>query len=117
MTYDGHYPWCEYHGEGDDGKHPVDYYGYCHRTIGVGVEIYPADTGKQEHFHVSATARARDSAMRGGHTEPDDKRYDGVELCWDHNGDEVFYRMSTGAARSLAAALIRAADVRDGLAR
>lgn len=118
MTYDGHKVWCDHHGtdETHDDELP-----YCMKQIN-GIKLIPIEGEKwPPGMWVYATAPANPAAMTSGDRAPDDHIYDGIEVAVEHNyGDsmrESKFRMTSSAARSLAAALIRAADVREGLTR
>ncbi|MGQ9408932.1 hypothetical protein [Mycolicibacterium gilvum] len=119
--YCGHHvTWCTNH-DGEFTMHTEDE-PYCSHLLS-GVRLVPEPDVVKTTAWVSPT-----SAFTHGRFTPADyaargARYDGVEITIEHwtgpgiDVPEQKLRMSSDAARSLAAALIRAADIEQGLTR
>lgn len=117
-TFNGHVTWCDHResGETHDPELP-----YCMKQI-HGVRLFTLDGAEfPPQIWVYATNSAHVCALTTGKRPADDHLYDGVELTTEHQvGDdwvEQKMRMTSDAARSLAATLIRAADIQQGLTR
>ena len=115
---DFHAVWCDHRGTGETHD---DNFPYCMRMI-HGVKTIPLDDDQHEpSLWVTATATAHPSAMTSGELAPDGQRYDGVELTIEKRVGEQWVeqniRLRSDAARTLAATLVRAADIQQGLTR
>ncbi|CAJ1578989.1 hypothetical protein [[Mycobacterium] wendilense] len=113
-----HSVWC--HQRDFDEAHDCEI-PYCYRPIHT-VKLLALDGQKfPPGISVYATSAAHPSALTSGERAPDDHLYDGVELVTEHHVDgewvEQKLRLTSDAARSLAAALVRAADIQQGLTR
>lgn len=116
--HDFHTEWCDHRDSGDTHD---DSFPYCHRQI-AGVKLALSDGEKcPPSLWVLATSAAHPYVLTSGQKPADDHRFDGIELCAEHYvGNEWAaqqFRMSSDAARSLAAALVRAANIQQGLTR
>ena len=117
--YTGHHvTWCT--NRDDEFTTHDDSEPYCSKQV-TSVRLVPAEGMVKTTAWVSPT-----KAFTHGVFTPDDwaardRRYGGVEIAVEHwagpdiEVDEQKLRMSSDAARSLAAALIRAADIEQGL--
>lgn len=112
-----HAVWCGHRATGETHD---DSYPYCHKQL-HGVDLRPGPGEQRSCLWVYVTGQAHPSAMTSGECAPDDKQYDGIELTTETRvGDDWTdrtLRLSADAARSLAAALVRAADIKQGLDR
>lgn len=112
-----HSVWC---GHRSTNESHDDNYPYCLKQV-HGVDLMPAPGEQKSSLWVYVTGQAHPSALTSGKCPSDDKQYDGIELTTECRvGDDWVdrtLRLSADAARSLAAALIRAADVKQGLDR
>lgn len=110
-----HAVWC---GHRSTNESHDDNYPYCLKQV-HGVDLMPAPGEQKASLWVYVTGEAHPSAMTSGKCPPDAKQYDGIELTTECRvGDEWVdrtLRLSADAARSLAAALIRSADIKQGL--
>ena len=119
QDYHGHHTvWCTNH-DAEFDQHSDDE-PYCSHTV-TGVGVIPEGDAVKCKAWVTATA----SFTHGQFTPADfaerERRYGGVEIVLDtwrgpgKGGDEQKIRVSSDAARTLAAALVRAADIEQGL--
>jgi hypothetical protein len=111
-----HIVWCQHreNNESHDGSFP-----FCYKQI-HGVKLIATDGERvAPSLWVYATHAAHPDAMTSGQRAPDDHLYEGIELTVERYDGETWsedkMRLSSDAARSLAAALVRAADVEQGL--
>lgn len=113
-----HKVWCDQRprNESHDDDLP-----YCYRQI-HGVNL----TGEQgdeipSNMWVYVIGAAHPDALTSGECPEGERAADGLEIVSEHRvGDEWVerkVRLSSDAARSLAASLIRAADIEQGLTR
>ncbi len=91
---------------------------YCYRSV-AGVKLIPVEGQNSQRMWVYATSAAHPSALATDERAPDDHLYDGIELALEQpvSGQWIELRMTSDVARSLAAALVRAADIQQGLTR
>jgi hypothetical protein len=113
-----HSIWCDHR---ESGENHDDILPYCMNQI-HGVQLIPIQGEKfPPKMWVYATSPANPDALTSGERAENDQQYDGIELATEHydgtNWTEQKFRLTSDAARSLAAALIRAADVEQGLTR
>ena len=113
-----HTVWCD-HRESDETHDNID--PYCLKQI-HGVKLIPTDGNTPAPtLWVYATSPAHPDALESAERADNDEQYDGVELVAEvRDGAEWHeqkFRLTSDAARSLAATLIRAADIEQGLTR
>lgn len=118
MNANYHAVWCD-HREGAETHD--DTMPYCYKQI-QGIELNPSKGEKfPPQMWVYTTASAHPCVLTSGERAENDCQYDGIELVTEHHtGDdwvEQKLRLSADAARSLAAILVRAADIKQGLTR
>jgi hypothetical protein len=117
----GHVVWCTNHDDEFD-MHSDDE-PYCSHTVtSIGV-IHPEGDAVKCQAWVTATRAFTHGEFTPAEFAERERHYGGVEIVletWRGRGidaDEQKIRFSSDAARSLAAALIRAADIEQGLTR
>ncbi|MGP4058882.1 hypothetical protein ACTWP6_29395 [Mycobacterium sp. 4D054] len=86
------------------------------------MELVNTDAEKfAPHLWVYSTSAAHPDALTSGVRVENEQKYDGVELTVERydgtDWTEQKLRLTSDAARSLAATLIRAADIQQGLTR
>jgi hypothetical protein len=113
-----HSIWCDHR---ESGETHDDILPYCLNQI-HGVNLMPTDAEKfAPKLWVYATSAAHPDALTSGVRAENDGQYDGLELVTErHDGTDWIehkLRLTSDAARSLAATLIRAADIQQGLTR
>lgn len=117
MSANFHAVWCSQRecGETHDDTMP-----YCYKQI-HGVKLLAPDGAVPPQLWVYATATAHPDALTSGERAADGHLHDSIELITEYRVDtewvEHKLRISDDAARSLAATLIRAADIKQGLTR
>lgn len=113
-----HVTWCT--NRDDEFTEHSDSEPYCSKQL-TGVRIEPLEGMRKTTCWVSPTQAFTNGLFTPAEYAARESRYGGVEIAIDHwagpgiQADEQKFRMSSGAARSLAAALIRAADIEQGL--
>lgn len=115
---DFHAVWCDHRGTGETHH---DTYPYCMRMV-HGVKTIPLEGEPHPpNIWVTATSMAHPSALTSGELAADCQRFDGIELTIEKyigaEWVEQTLRLRSDAARSLAATLVRAADIQQGLTR
>lgn len=112
-----HSVWCDHRPSNDPHDDNIP---YCLKQI-HGVKLIPTESDDHPKVWVYATSSAHPEALASRQRVVDDQRFEGVELTVEQRvGDdwtEQTMRLASDAARSLAAALIRAADIEQGLTR
>lgn len=113
-----HIVWCNHR---ESGETHDDILPYCMKQI-HGVKLIPTGGEKfPPKMWVYATSSAHPEALTSGERAENDQMYDGIELVAEVYGGtdwaEQKFRLTSDAARSLAATLIRAADIQQGLTR
>lgn len=113
-----HAVWCDHR---ESGETHDDILPYCMKQL-HGVKLLALDGDEfPPQLWVYATASAHPEALTSGERAADDHLYDGIELVTEHRvGSEWVerkLRLTSDAARSLAATLVRAADIQQGLTR
>lgn len=112
-----HSIWCDHRPSNDPHDDNIP---YCLKQI-HGVTLNPTKGEGHPKMWVYATSAAHPQALTSGQRVTDDHRFDGVELAVEQrvgdNWTDQIMRLTSDAARSLAAALIRAADIQQGLTR
>jgi hypothetical protein len=116
-----HVMWCDHRQSSEPGETHDDVLPYCMKQIN-GVKLIPTGGEKfPPKMWVYATSAAHPEALTSGERAENDQMYDGIELVTEvYNGTdwtEHKFRLTSDAARSLAATLIRAADIQQGLTR
>lgn len=113
-----HNVWCDQRprNESHDDNLP-----YCYRQV-HGVTLHAAQGDEfPPNMWVYVIGTAHPDVLTSGECPEGDEVSDGLEMVTEHRvGDEWVerkFRLSSDAARSLAAALIRAADIQQGLTR
>jgi hypothetical protein len=121
QDYHGHHViWCTNHDDEFTG-HSEDE-PYCSKLL-HGVELIHEGAAKRTTMWVQPTAAFTHGRFTPAEHAERDHRYDGIELfieSWcgpDQDRPEQKLRLTSDAARSLAAALVRAADIEQGLTR
>ncbi|MCV7214713.1 hypothetical protein H7J51_05365 [Mycobacterium crocinum] len=120
--YEGyHVTWCTNYDTEFTEHEPEE--PYCSKQI-TGIRLVPADGMVTTTAWVSPTRAFTHGRFTPAEHVEREARYNGVEIALDHwagpgdySTDEQKIRMSGDAARSLAAALVRAADIEQGLTR
>ena len=116
----GHTVWCNNHD--DEFTHHSDDEPYCSKLV-HGVALIPDAEGIKEQLWVLPTSAFTHGEFTPAEHAEREHRYGGVELTietWLGPGkgvDEQKLRLTSDAARTLAATLIRAADIEQGLTR
>lgn len=113
-----HAVWCDHR---ESGETHDDNFPYCLKQIN-GVKLIPTEGERiPPTLWVYATSPAHPSALTSGERVENDEMYDGIELVAElydgTNWVDQKFRLTSDAARSLAATLIRAADIKQGLTR
>ena len=113
-----HSIWCDHR---ESGETHDDILPYCMKQI-HGVELIPTLGEKfAPRMWVYATSPAHPDALTSGEHAENDQQYDGIELVTERYDGTDFaeqkFRLTSDAARSLAATLIRAAEIQQGLTR
>jgi hypothetical protein len=113
-----HMVWCDHR---ETGEPHDDNFPYCLKQL-HGVKLIPTEDEKfAPNLWVYATSPAHPEALTSGERAENDQMYDGIELVAElYDGAKWFdqkFRLTSDAARSLAATLIRAADIEQGLTR
>ena len=112
-----HKVWCGQRASEEVHEDPVP---YCYKLVN-GVQLRAIDGEKHDpKLWVTVTGAAHPDVLASGIREDDDAQFDGIELTVEKlvgkQWTEQKMRMSSDSARSLAATLIRAADIEQGLA-
>lgn len=115
---DFHTVWCDHRGTSETHD---DNFPYCLRLV-HGVKTVPLESEPHPpKLWVTATRAAHPTALTSGKRAPDDQRFDGIELTVERYVGEQWVeetvRLRSDAARTLAATLIHAADIEQGLTR
>lgn len=119
MAHNFHTVWCDHR---ESGEAHDDIFPYCMKQVN-GVKLIATEGEKfPPRMWVYATSPAHPEALASGERPAnDDELYDGIELVAEvYDGTDWVdqkFRITSDAARSLAATLIRAADVKQGLTR
>jgi hypothetical protein len=116
-----HVVWCDHRQSSEPGETHDDILPYCMKQIN-GVGLIPTQGEKlAPKMWVYATSPAHSGALTSGERAENDQQYDGIELVTEsYDGTdwtEHKFRLTSDAARSVAATLIRAADIQQGLTR
>jgi hypothetical protein len=113
-----HVVWC---GCRNDIDFHADATPYCEKPI-HGVPLVPEGGAIKSTIWTSATKAFVHGLFSPAQHDAMEARYNGVELAvetWlgaeQGHQDPLIFRLTSGAARSLAATLIRAADIEPGL--
>jgi len=119
MTFNPHVSWCSNRNI-DEGRHD-EYMPCCFTGVGSAIPIDPDAGYDKAQINVYATRVAHSDALAPG-TVPGRSAFDGIQLAIESHRsgnawDEQEFRLTSHAARSLAAALVRAADIEQGLTR
>lgn len=117
MTFNPHVLWCS-HRNIDEGLHDENM-PCCYSAVGAAIDVMPDLGAEKAQLWVYATRVANPEALKSG-VIPGRSAFDGITLMIEQRTgtewDEQEYRITSGAARSLAAALTRAADIEQGVA-
>ncbi|WP_197382845.1 hypothetical protein [Mycolicibacterium mengxianglii] len=113
-----HAIWCDHR---ESSETHDDILPYCYKQI-HGVKLAATDADKfPPGMWVYAISAAHPDALTSGVKTENDQQFDGIEMVTEHHDgtgwSERKFRLTSDAARSLAAALIRAADIQQGLTR
>ena len=112
-----HSIWCDHRQSGETHD---DLIPYCLKQI-HGVVLIPDEGEHASKLWVYATSAAHPEALTSGRRVVGDERFDGIELAIETRSDDGWteqkFRVSSDGARSLAATLVRAADIQQGLTR
>jgi hypothetical protein len=109
----GSHIWCDHRNVVEDHKHD-DNVPYCYASV-AKVQLIPEPGHSKSAVFVYATSTAHPNVLVSG--EQDGEPHDGIELAietWAGKGSkwtEQKIHITSDAARSLAAALTRAADI------
>lgn len=115
-----HVTWCT--NRDDEFTEHDDSEPYCSKQL-AAVRLVPAEGMVKTTAWVSPTQAFTHGRFTPAEYAARESRYGGVEIAIEHwagpnvEVDEQKVRMTSDAARSLAAALIRAADIEQGLTR
>ncbi|MEH3131625.1 MAG: hypothetical protein PGN27_16885 [Mycolicibacterium neoaurum] len=124
MTCNSHVVWCSHRNvDVKEGRHD-DYMACCHKNVGSSVLTVPEPGYDKAQVWVYATRTAHPDALETGVT-PGQDAFDGIvvmleqrhevgtEKTWEDERPAL--RLASSEARTLAALLLRAADVEQGL--
>lgn len=119
MSFNPHVLWCSSRNI-EEGRHD-EYMPCCHTGVGPSIPIDPDAGYDKAQINVYATRVAHAEALAPG-TVPGRSAFDGIQLAIESrqpgsDWEEQEFRLTSHAARSLAAALVRAADIEQGLTR
>lgn len=118
MTFNPHVLWCD-HRDIEEHLHGEDM-ACCYAGVGKDLPVVPGLGYKKAQMWVYATRVAHPAALHSD-VIPGRSAFDGIQLLIErHTGtewDQDELQLTSADARSLAAALIRAADIEQGLTR
>ncbi|MCX2929272.1 hypothetical protein ORI20_03225 [Mycobacterium sp. CVI_P3] len=119
--HDHHTVWCTNHDD-EEFTGPSPHEPYCSKLL-HGIELIPEGDARRAAMWVMPTAAFTRGPFTPAEYAEREYRYGGVELCietWtgpDSNDGEPKLRPTSDTARTLAATLISAADIEQGLTR
>lgn len=122
MTFNPHTVWCS-HRNIEEGLHD-EQMACCYQGVGDGVAVVPQLGYDKTNLWVYATQTAHPDALAAG-VIPGSDAFDGIAMVLEQrvSGSEADWEeqpalhLTSSEARTLAAALIRAADIQQGLTR
>lgn len=112
----GHVVWCDHRTSGEpnlDHDHDAP---FCYKAL-PSVDLIPGDGQSRGTLWATPTYAVTDR-LQGVELRASEARYHGVEIAietWDGSCHAQSFRMTSDAARTLAAILVRAADIQQGL--